>query len=217
MYNPYIECKDYTMWTTSNTDKEKQLVVIAANTGGYFTAKQALDAGYNYRLQHYYRAKGYWDAVDRGIYHLPEYPSPERDDLVRWSLWSLNREGVPQAVVSHETALSVYELSDIMPAKIHLTVSYKFRKDPSGACVLHRAALESDDIDKKEGYMITKPLKTLVDVSEGDLSLDYLEQAIREAFRRGMAGPQQLERAAMSEAAKEKIRIILENIRKRPL
>ena len=31
------------MWTTSNTDKEKQLVILAANTGGYFTAKQALD------------------------------------------------------------------------------------------------------------------------------------------------------------------------------
>ena len=103
-----------------------------------------------------------------------------------------------------------------MPAKIHLTVSFKFRKDPSGACVLHRANLEPEDIDKKDGFMITKPLRTLVDVSEGDLSLDYLEQAIREAFRRGMAGPQQLERVALSETAKEKIHIILENIKKRP-
>jgi predicted transcriptional regulator of viral defense system len=203
------------MWATPSTDKEKQLVVIAANTGGYFTAKQAFDAGYNYRLQHYYRTKGYWEAVDRGIYRLPEYPSPERDDLIRWSLWSLNREGVPQAVVSHETALSVYELSDIMPAKVHLTVPFKFRKPPLGACILHRADLESEDIDKKEGFMITRPLRTLIDVSEGDLSLDYLEQAVREAFRRGMAGPQQFERVAWSETAKEKIRIILENIRKR--
>jgi len=47
----------------------------------------------------------------RGLSRLPDYPPGEREDLIRWSLWSHNRQGFSQAVVSHETALAVHELS----------------------------------------------------------------------------------------------------------
>ena len=36
--------------------------------------------------------------------------------IATWSQWSRNQKGVPQAVVSHDTALTVHELSDVMPA-----------------------------------------------------------------------------------------------------
>jgi len=205
------------MWVTSTKDKEKQLLFMAANTGGYFTAKQALQVGYNYRLQHYHRQKGHWEEIDRGVFRLTEYPFAERDDLIRWSLWSLNRQGLPQAVVSHETALAVYDISDIMPAKIHLTVPFTFRKIPPGACVLHRGILGPEEIEQREGFLITKPLKTLVDVAETHLSLDYLEQAVRDAFRLGLVSPTLLQEVSVSASAREKFRTILENIKKRPI
>ena len=40
-----------------------------------------------------------------------------------WQLWSRNRQGEPQGVFSHATALSLHELSDVMPAKLHMSDS----------------------------------------------------------------------------------------------
>jgi len=40
--------------------------------------------------------------------------------IATWSQWSRNQKEVPQAVVSHDAALTVHELSDIMPARVHL-------------------------------------------------------------------------------------------------
>lgn len=204
------------MWATSTKDKENRLTLIAGDSGGYFTAKQALQVGYSYRLQSYHRNKGHWEDIDRGLFRLPKYPFSERDDLVRWMFWGMNQQGIPQVVVSHETALSVYELSDIMPAKFHFTVPLKFRKNPPGGCILHKATLDPNEVQKRDGFLITKPLKTLIDVTEEHLSLDYLEQAIREALQRGLVNQRELQEKTMTKDAKEKIQVIFDNIKKRP-
>src|SRR6266508_2070830 len=81
------------------TDLRRRLLAIAARQSGYFTAAQALDAGYSYPAQRYHAKRGNWLRVDRGIYRFPEWPTGPREDLVRWSLWSRGR-----AVVSRETA-----------------------------------------------------------------------------------------------------------------
>jgi len=38
-----------------------------------------------------------------------------------WYLWSQNRQEIPKGVYSHNTALSLHELSDLMPSKLHMT------------------------------------------------------------------------------------------------
>jgi predicted transcriptional regulator of viral defense system len=45
-----------------------------------------------------------------------------------WWLWSKNREGVSQGVYRHETALSLHDLTDLMPSKLHMTVPKSFRR-----------------------------------------------------------------------------------------
>jgi predicted transcriptional regulator of viral defense system len=162
------------------TDLRRRLLAIAARQSGYFTAAQALDAGYSYPAQGYHAKRGNWLRVDRGIYRLPEWPTGPRDDLVRWSLWSRGR-----AVVSHETALSVHELGDVDPARVHLTAPPNFRqKNPS--VVIHRADLAPRDVQAHEGFRVTTPLRSLLDVAAGELDLDQLGQSIAEALARGM-------------------------------
>ena len=118
--------------------------------------------------------------VDRGIFRLPEWPVGAREDLVRWTLWSRFR-----AVISHETALGVHDLGDVDPARTHLTVPLKFRQsDPS--VVLHRGDLPAVDIDERDGYRVTTPVRSLLDVAGGDLDLDQLARAVDEAIENGM-------------------------------
>lgn len=162
------------------TDLRRRLLALAATQSGYFTAAQALEAGYSYPAQGYHAKRGNWLRVERGIYRLPEWPTGPREDLVRWSLWSRGR-----AVVSHETALSVHELGDVDPAHVHLTVPPNFRQRNPGI-VIHRADLLRDDVDEHDGFRVTSPLRSLLDVAAGELDLDQLEQAIAEALARGM-------------------------------
>jgi hypothetical protein len=162
------------------------LFKTAAAQGGYFTAAQALVAGYTYRQQHFHRERGSWLQVDRGLFRLRDFPPGEREDLIRWSLWSRDQKGVPQAIVSHDTALAVHELSDVMPEHIHLTVPPGFRKRVPPGCVLHRAALSLDEIESGIGYLVTTPLRTLLDAADSPLSQEYVNSAVAQALERGL-------------------------------
>lgn len=100
-------------------DRADRLFETADRQAGYFTASQAREAGYDYRLQHYHRERGNWIPAGHGLYRLRQYPTVEDEELARLSLWSRNRSGKPQAVVSHETVLRLHDLTDLMPAAIH--------------------------------------------------------------------------------------------------
>jgi predicted transcriptional regulator of viral defense system len=125
--------------------------------------------------------------------------------LTRWSLWSRNQQGVPQAVVSHDTALTVHELSDVMPARIHLTVPAGFRKTIPPGCVLHKARLAPDDVEARDGYQVTTPLRTLLDIADGPLSQEHLDAAVRDALERGLIRRRQLENASCPPQARHRL------------
>jgi predicted transcriptional regulator of viral defense system len=186
-------------------DNARQLYQIAAAQGGYFTSAQARQAGYAYSQQHFHVSRGNWLKVDRGLFRLRDFPPGEREDLTRWSLWSRNRKGVPQAVVSHDTALTVHALSDVMPDRVHLTVPRGFRKKVLPGCVLHKADLPPDDFESRTGYQVTTPLRTLLDVADGPLSQEHLNEAVHDALERGLVRRRLLETATCSPAARRRL------------
>lgn len=173
-------------------DRERALRAIASPQGGYFTARQALGAGYGYRLQHFHRQLGNWQQVDRAVYRFPDFPDSTHEDLIRWALWSSDRSGRVRAVASHETALSVHELGDVMPSTVHLTVPRSFRKASPGGCILHRAELAEPDIEARPGFLVTTPRRTLIDAAESPLSPEHLAGSVRDALRRGLVQRRQL-------------------------
>jgi len=183
----------------------RALYQLAAAQGGYFTAAQARAAGYAYSQQHFHVSRGNWLRVDRGMFRLRDFPAMEREDLIRWSLWSRNQRGVPQAVVSHETALTVHELSDLMPARIHVTVPKGFRKKVPPVLVLHRGSLASHDVEWRAGYQVTTPLRTLLDVARSRVSQEHLDRAVRDALERGLVERRRLENAACGRDARRRV------------
>ena len=59
---------------------------------------------------------------------MSHIPVDEMTSYWRLLLWSCNGESEPMAVFSHKTALSFYELSDVNPGKITMTVPKKISK-----------------------------------------------------------------------------------------
>jgi len=165
------------------------LFEIAEGQQGYFTAKQAADAGYQLGSQAHHVKSGNWVRVERGIYRLARFPQSAEEQLVIYTLWSRNRAGEPEGVYSHQTALSIHALSDVNPAKLHLTVPATFRrraKTPK-ILVLHRANLDAKDVEQRQGFAVTRPLRAIADVMAAEsVSRDIVEQALTEGRQRGL-------------------------------
>jgi len=173
----------------SYKETEKRLYETAQAQQGYFTTKQATRAGFAEKTHAYHIRVGNWIREHRGIYRLAEFPTTERPDLMVWYLWSRNRQEVPEGTYSHDTALSLHELSDIMPSKLHMTVPRHFRRNSRipEILVLHKANLSEGDIQDMHGARVTRPLRTILDLLEsGHIDRNLIRQAIDDGMRRGL-------------------------------
>lgn len=173
------------------------LYELAEPQQGFFTTRQAQDAGFNKKNHAYHVQAGHWVREYRGIYRLANFPRPDQPDLMLWYLWSRNHKQIPQGVYSHQTALTLYDLSDLMPAKLHMTVPVPFRRRGPipKILVLHQTTLTKNDISKAMGVSVTTPLRTLCDVvKEGSVSKDIIRQAVRESLSRGLVRQGEIEK-----------------------
>ena len=174
---------------------ESKLFRVAEEQQGYFTTKQAVACGYVDQNHRHHVLVGAWIREHRGIFRLAHFPASPEGQYVLWSLWSRNRQEVPQGVFSHQTALSIHELSDVMPAKLHMTVPPGFRRNPAlpKVLALHRAILPASDVEQRQGYRVTHPLRAIADLlKDGSESRDRLRQALTQALSRGLITRAQL-------------------------
>ncbi len=162
---------------------------------GYFTSQQAEKAGISNKNHAYHVKVGHWKRIMRGIYRLNNYPLSDNEELMVWFLWSKNREDTPQGVFSHETALDIYNLTDINPPHIHMIVPREFKRlNPIPKVIkLHRNILKKSEIKSYLGMKITTPVKTLQDLAKkGSLSQEFLSQAVNEAVKKGLVTKSQI-------------------------
>jgi predicted transcriptional regulator of viral defense system len=186
----------------SNKDADRRLRETARAQGGYFTSRQAAAAGYGYSHLAYHVGVGNVEHLAQGMYRLLDVPISEHDELIRLALWSRDRRDQPQAVASHATALTVHELTLLLPDRVHLTVPRGFRKKPPAGCVLHRRELGPADIERREGFTVTKPLRTLVDVALSvDVPHEEVVRAAKSALERGLVSKAALAEALLREQA----------------
>ena len=180
----------------NTTQKYKILYQIALEQDGYFTTKQAINAGYDTNSHPYHIKTGNWIREHRGIYRLANYPIGDRPDLMLWYLWSRNRNEEPQGIYSHETSLTIHNLTDLNPSKLHMTVPKDFRRNSRipDVLVLHYGDILPAETDQMYGVKITNPIRTIIDIiMEGNLSEDLLSQAILEAINRGAVTKSELQ------------------------
>ena len=196
----------------SHREAARRLFEFAEQQQGFFTAKQARAAGFAENTHPYHVTAGNWIREHRGIYRLALFPAADRPDLVLWALWSRNRNEEVEGVYSHHTALSLYDLSDLNPAKLHMIVPTDFRRssDIPGILVLHYADLPASDVQTAQGYKLTRPLRTILDLIEaGTVEQRFIRQALRQAVDRGLITRQQIRNARMSGPAHKMVEEVL--------
>ena len=196
----------------SHRESARRLFEFAEQQQGYFTAKQARAAGFAENTHPYHVTAGNWIREYRGIYRLALFPAADRPDLVLWALWSRNRNEEVEGVYSHHTALSLYDLSDLNPAKLHMTVPTDFRRnsDIPGILLLHYADLPDSDVQTAQGFKFTRPLRTILDLIEaGTVEQRFIRQALRQAVDRGLITRHQIRNARMSGPAHKMVEGVL--------
>ena len=179
-----------------SSEINKKLFEIANEQMGYFTAQQAVNIGVPDCNHPYHLRAGHWKREMRGIYRLQNYPVSDYEEMMVWYLWTRNRKDIPQGVFSHDTALDIYELSDINPSKIHLTVPTTFRRSsdtPKEIC-LHKGTLNDKGIKGFYGMKITTPIRTIVDLmTEGKIGPELIKQAVKQGLQKGLINQKQLD------------------------
>jgi len=189
----------------SHLEASRRLFEVAEQQQGFFTTKQAKAAGFAANTHPYHVHVGNWIREHRGIYRLAQYPITDRPDLVLWALWSRNRNEEIEGVYSHHIVLSFYDLSDLNPAKLHMTVPTNFRRSSEipGVLVLHYADLPESDVQAVQGFKLTRPLRAILDLIEaGTVERNFIRQAITQGVDRGLITRHQIRSRQMSEAAR---------------
>ena len=169
---------------------------IAESQAGYFTTEQALAAGMDRStLRHHARPGGRYERVRRGLYRLRHFPSGQHEHVV--AAWLALSNG--PAVVSHESALELYELSDVIPNAVHITLPRAKRgQRPRPGVRFHTLEHppESSEIRRVAGVLATSPERTIVDSFEAGTQPEQIELAARQALERGLTTPRRLSAAA---------------------
>lgn len=170
-------------------DKKNKLFEIADRQQGFFTSKQAEECGFSRSNFHLKIKSGEWINIIRGIYKLAYYQSYDRPELALWSLWSRGKNGIPKGVWSHETAMDIHNISDIMHSKLHMIVPKGFRRrgEIPKNIQIHFSDISKQDIEERQGYSVTTPIRTLTDIiKEGTISNEQIATAINNAIEKGI-------------------------------
>ena len=163
-----------------------RLYQLAEAQAGYFTAKQAHEVGYSRERLSDLTAREQFIRIQRGIYRLSHFPASRFEDL-----FIAQMSAGPNSVISHESALEVYGLSDVLPAEIHVIMPRTGSRRRDGIR-LHTNHIEIDEITQREGLPITTPSRTIADVIVNGLGSDLVRQAVEEAIKRGLVTKPQL-------------------------
>lgn len=172
-------------------DKEIQLYRIAEEQAGYFSLSQAKKLDLQ-RSQIYREVKrNKFEKAAWGVYRFAQFPS-SRFEEIHVAVLSAGED----AIVGFQTALYIYELSDIIPHEIHLILPQTSSRRRSGIRV-HNIKLEPGDVALWEGFKMTTVARTIADVARTYHDETQIQLAIQQALVRGLATKEKLTSQAM--------------------
>jgi len=163
----------------------KKLFDIAADNYGFITVDDARRVGIRPQRLVEMAARGALRREGFGLYRLDPFPVHELDSYRMATLWPHGVEGV----LSHETALDLYGLSDVNPAKIHITVPKGYRvrhREMPTPYRLHHEDLNERDLTRFEGIPIVTAAKAIRQCREAHFRRDLLRQALEDAKQQGL-------------------------------
>jgi predicted transcriptional regulator of viral defense system len=128
--------------------------------------------------------RGHLERRATGVYRMRLTPPSSLDSYMEAVLWP--GRGV-RGVLSHETALDLYGLSDVNPAKIDVTLprAHRIRREVPASYRIHHEDLAGGDVTAFEGIPIVTPARAIRQVHAANLGPALVGQAIDHGERDG--------------------------------
>jgi len=127
--------------------------------------------------------------VSQGVYRIPFLPSGRLGAYMEAALWPAGVRGV----LSRDTALDLWDVSDINPGKIHISVprAHRPQRGVPAAYVIHREDLRDREVTEIEGVPVVTLERAVRECAAAHLAPDLLEQAVRHGREHGLLGADQ--------------------------
>jgi predicted transcriptional regulator of viral defense system len=161
-----------------------ELAETAADQFGLVTLQDARDVGYDPNTVAKLAERGQLERLSRGVYRVPFVPGGEMAAYMAAALWPQGARGV----LTHETALDLWDVSDINPTKIHITVpkGHRPQRDVPNGYVIHREDLDQAEVSAIDGVPVVKLGRAIRQSATERVGRDLLEQAARHGRSRGL-------------------------------
>lgn len=168
-----------------------ELYALAEMRDGLLTSQEARAAGIADSVLVRLAQRGRLERVSRGVYRISHYPADRLAQYREAVLWAKASGGPASVLISHETALLLYGISDANPARVHITVpvTARLRRERPKWITIHHAGITPGEINEYEGIPVTSVERTIVDVLQTTKRVDVARQAIVDAKKKGLLKP----------------------------
>jgi predicted transcriptional regulator of viral defense system len=159
-------------------------IALATDQYGFITHEDLRGLGEDPVRLRQWAQRGGVERVGHGIYRFKQIPATSLDPYMLATLWPAGR-----GVLSHDTALELFELCDINPDKIHITLpasrSYRPRRQGGEQYVVHHEDLDQADVTWHEEIRIVSPAVAIRQALDSSVPTHLVRQAIETAQRLG--------------------------------
>jgi Transcriptional regulator, AbiEi antitoxin len=161
----------------------RTLFGLAEDQMGYITTAQAAEARIRPMTLVMMARRGTLERVSQGVYRLVDFPGHPLAQYMQATLWPYDQRGI----LSHETALSLYEMSDADPPRVHLTVpaAYRIQRSVPSYLAIHHGDLPPSDVTTFERMPITTPERAIRDCIVAHIGPAIIRPAIEDGVRSG--------------------------------
>jgi predicted transcriptional regulator of viral defense system len=151
----------------------EQLLTVAGEQRGYITTSDAESVGVPKVELRKMAARGVLVRRGHGLYRIDAFPVQRHDEFMEANLWAGGK-----GVTSHESALWLWELADVNPRRIYVTVPNRTRRSGPSYYDVRVQQLQPIDLDWHQGIRITSPARSIADCTHLGTSGYLIEQAI---------------------------------------
>jgi predicted transcriptional regulator of viral defense system len=174
---------------------EDTLRELASEHEGIFTVGEAEEAGVPRALVVQLAHRGRLDRLDQGLYRFPAWPRTTLQQYHEAVLWPRAHRELKYALVSYDSALELYNLTNLNPGVIHVTLPPKTRisrRRPTWLR-LHFADVPEADRAWEQGIPIVSLPRAIEEIGPVR-GADVVHRAVSEARERRLLREDELQR-----------------------
>lgn len=173
---------------------------LAARHAGFFTARQVMRAGCEARVRAGLE-DGTISRAAMGMLRLTGWPLGPLDEYAMWAAWFDD-----EVAVSHQSAADLHGLGRLRPRFLHLSAPAG-RPPVTPRVVVLRRELGGGEVESAGMFLVTTPVRTVLDLAEGDIAQVALDEVVADAIAIGRCAADEIRSAGTGLAPRAAARV----------